>query len=212
MRMKRSVLDLLREQIGRDSIPAPASDELRWDWLEYFILPLPDLLELTGMPKGRFESYMRRRLVDIDRFGQGAGNHARYKPIEALKLMAIDGLAKAGAWDECLYHAFRHHGTFEGIVYDYQAHKFPGRGRPDSISMNTQQDRWFIENPDRPTPARSDMTKEFHIPAWNAWPPRQEWPPREWYRLEFDAATFIEITVPKIIAFLERKGVSVQDR
>ena len=204
MRIKRTVLDLLREQIGRDSIPAPSPDELRWDWLEYFILPLPDLLELTGMPRGRFDSYMRRRLLDIERFGLGAGNHARYKPLEALKLMAIDGLAQAGASGECLYWTFRYQGTFDGIVYEYQAGKFPGRGRPEPIEMNTEQDRFFIENPDKPHPYRNDGE------LWVA-RARGEWP-QEWHTLVFDAATFIEITVPKIIAFLERKGVSVQDR
>jgi len=205
MRMKRSVLELLREQTGRDSIPEPAPVELRWDWLEYFILPLPDLLELTGMPRGRFDSYMRRHLLDIERLGQGAGNHARYKPLEALKLMAIDGLVQAGAWDQCLYWAFRYHGAFDCLVYEYQARKFPRHGPPDPIEMNTQQDRFFIANPDKPHPYESDL--ELNVAH-----ARGEWPPREWHTLVFDVAAFIEVTVPKIISFLERKGVTVEDR
>ncbi len=95
MRHKPSIIDLLREETGRDYVPAAPSDEQRWQWLDYFILPRPDLLELTGMPKGRFESYLRRRLLDLKHFGVGMGTHIRYKPLEALKLMAIDGLSRS---------------------------------------------------------------------------------------------------------------------
>jgi len=158
------------------------------------------------MPRGRFDSYVRRHLLDIQEPGIGVGRPARYRPLEALKLMAIDGLAQAGAWDQCLYDVFRQHGAFEAILHDYyHAPLSQRRGRTDPIEMNTQQDRFFIENPEKPHPYESDL--ELNVSH-----ARGEWPPREWHTLVFEVATFIEVAVPKVIAFLETKGVQVEDR
>lgn len=205
MRHKPSIVDLLREETGRDYVPAAPSDEQRWQWLDYFILPRPDLLELTGMPKGRFESYLRRRLLDLKHFGVGMGTHIRYKPLEALKLMAIDGLSQAGAWDWCMYQAFRHNGSFDFAIRGYQDRTFPRNGRPDPIVMNTPHDKFMIDNPGKTDPYKDALEYNLaHI--------RGEWPPKNWYRLEFDVATFIELTVPKAAAFLEGRGIKVEDR
>lgn len=205
MRHKPSIIEILREETGRDHIPSPPQDEERWQWLDYFILPRGDLLELIEMPKGRFESYLRRELVQINKFGVGAGVHIRYKPLEALKLMAIDGLSQAGAWDWCMYQTFRHNGAFDFAIRGYQDRTFPKQGRPDPIVMNTPHDKFMIDNPGKTDPYKDGL--ELNLARI-----RGEWPPKDWYRLEFDVATFIELTVPKVAAFLERKGIKVEDR
>jgi hypothetical protein len=205
MRHKPSIVDLLREETGREFVPAAPSDEERWQWLDYFILPRPDLLELTGMPKGRFESYLRRRLLDLKHFGVGMGTHIRYKPLEALKLMAIDGLSQAGAWDWCMYQAFRHNGSFDFAIRGYQSREYPRKRRPDPIIMNSPHEKFLMENPGRTSPYRNDL--EYNVARV-----RGQWPPKDWYRLEFDVATFIEMMVPKAAAFLEKKGIKVEDR
>lgn len=205
MRHKPSIIELLREVTGRDHIPRPPRGMGRWQWLDYFILPRGDLLELIEMPKGRFESYLRRHLLDLQHFGIGMGHHARYKPLEALKLIAIDGLAQAGAWDWCLFDAFRHNGSFDFAIRSYQDRTFPKQGRPDPIVMNTPHDKFMIENPGMTSPY--DDALEYNLACI-----RGEWPPKDWYRLEFDVAMFIELTVPKVAAFLERKSIKVEDR
>jgi hypothetical protein len=204
MRIKYTVGELLREQAGSTKIRQTSPQELRWQWLDYFILPRPELLELTAMPKGRFESYLRRHLLDLHKFGAGMGNHVHYKPLEAMKLMAIDGLAQAGAWDWCVYQTFRHNGHFDSAIRGYQFRLISSEGRPEAIIMNTPLDRYWIDNPGRTSPYRDDLALNLaHIHG--------EWPPNDWYRLEFDVAAFIEMTVPKVIAFLQAKGAQVED-
>lgn len=205
MRLKPTVADLLKQETGRDHIPAPGPGKMRWQWLDYFILPRPDLLDLVAMPKGRFESYLRRRLVEDKRFGSGGGHHIRYKPMEAMKLIAIDGLLQAGAWDWCLYQTFRHNGKFDDAIHGYQFREYPSEGRPEPIIMNTPHDRFLMENPGKTDPFKDVLELNLaHI--------RGEWPPKDWHRLEFDVATFIEMTVPKLAEFLEGKGIKVEDQ
>ena len=65
----------------------------------------------------------------------------KYTPRDAMKIMAIDGLSRAGAWDWCLYQAFRKNGTFDLDVNSYQFGQYTKEGRPKPIVMNTEQDR-----------------------------------------------------------------------
>lgn len=204
MRLKPSIKQLLQSETGNDFIPAPDSDGLRWWWLDLFILPRGDLLELIQMPKGRFESYLRRNLLDLHKFGVGAGHHVRYKPLEALKLLAIDGLSQAGAWDRLLYHIFKHNGEFESAVFGYQIAEYPRNGRPEPILLNSPSWKFELDHQDDPPVWEASARNEAYV--------RGEWPPKDWYRLEFDVATFIETSIPKVISFLERRGVRIEDR
>ncbi len=176
---------------------------LKWAWLDYSILPLPDFIELIGMPKGRFQSYLRRGVLSLNKFGSGGpGNHLRYTPREALKLLAIDRLARAGAWNECLYQTFRYNGVFDLILNGYQIGSYGVQKRPDPIFMNTEQDRLRIET-GKSIPYANDA--EYNVALL-----RGDWPPKEWAWVEFDVAGFWEWARPKVMDFLRQRGVEVR--
>lgn len=205
-RRKQTLAQLVKQRTGDGCVRAYSAVDgkpLRWQWLDYEVLPFADFLELVGIPKGRFESYLRRKILDLHSFGAGKGTHMRYTPRDAMKILAIDGLSRAGAWDWCLYQALRKNGAFDLIVNGYQFHRYPASGRPDSIIMNTQQDRLMM---DVGKPYAHEDESELNLMRI-----RGEWPSKEWFWLTFDVATFIEMTVPRIIEFFRGKGVEVRD-
>lgn len=184
-------------------IPARSTEELRWQWLDYSVLPLSDFLELVGILKGRFESYTRRQVLDLEMFGTGRGVHLRYPPRDAMKIMAIDGLSRAGAWDWCLYQAFRKNGTFDLILNGYQGRQYPDQGQSDPIVMNTEQDRLLMET-GRPDHFADEL--ELNLARIQG-----RWPPKQWYWLTFDVEGFLKAAIPRIVAFLRQRGIEIRD-
>lgn len=209
-RRKLTSADVLREQ----AIVVTADDAVgeRWTWLDWDFLPFGDFLELIGMPKGRFESYLRRKvifpprgsaypMIDFLPAEPGSGVHVRYTARQALKLIAIDRLAQAGAWNWCLYQTFRRKGSFDLILNAYQGREYKETGpRPEPILMNTQVDRLMMET-GKPHPFKNEV--ELNLARIQG-----EWPAKEWCYIEFDVATFIETTVSRLVAFFRNKGVT----
>lgn len=193
----------MEKEIGGLTIPARSGDELRWQWIDYSVLPLSDFLELVGIPKGRFESYTRRETLDLELFGTGRGVHLKYTSRDAMKIMAIDGLSRAGAWDWCLYQAFRKNGSFDLILNGYQCGQYPNEGRSDPIVMNTQQDRLLMET-GKPDPFANDL--ELNLARIKG-----QWPLKEWYRLTFDVEIFLKVAIPRLVDFFRKHGIEIRD-
>ncbi len=202
-RIKPSIAELIREETGGPVIPSRTAEELRWQWIDYSVLPLSDFLELVAIPKGRFESYMRRQILDLRVFGTGRGVHVKYTPRDAMKIMAIDGLSRAGAWDWCLYQAFRKNGSFDLTLNGYQFRQYPKDGRPDPIVMNTEQDRLLMET-GKPDPFENDL--ELNLARMQG-----KWPPKDWCWLTFDVEGFLKAAIPRIVAFFRQHGIEIRD-
>ena len=202
-RTKPSIAELVKELTGGLVLPAPKADEERWGWIDYSVLPLSDFLQLVGIPKGRFESYTRRKTLDLELFGTGRGVHLKYTPRDAMKIMAIDGLSRAGAWDWCLYQAFRKNGAFDLDVNSYQSGRYTKAGRPEPIVMNTEQDRLLMET-GKPDPFANDL--ELNLARMKG-----QWPLKEWYRLTFDVEVFLKVAIPRIVDFFRQRGIEVRD-
>jgi hypothetical protein len=167
------------------------------------VLPLSDFLELVGIPKGRFESYTRRQVLDLESFGSGKGVHLRYTPRDAMKILAIDRLSRAGAWDYCLYQVFRKNGAFDLIVNGYQVRQYPKEGQPDPIVMNTEQDRLMMET-GKPDPFQNEL--ELNLARI-----RGQWPPKPWYWLTFDVECFLKGAIQRIVEFFRQRGIEIRD-
>ena len=202
-RTKPSIAGLMKELTGGLLLRTPAADEQRWGWLDYSVLPLSDFLELVGIPKGRFESFTRRQTLDLKLFGTGKGVHLKYTPRDAMKIMAVDGLSRAGAWDWCLYQAFRKNGTFDLTLNGYQCRQYPGEGRSDPIVMNTEQDRLLME-----TGKLDPFANELEL---NLARMKGQWPPKDWCWLTFDVDGFLKTSIPRIVKFFRQHGVEIRD-
>jgi len=202
-RTKPTVAELMKELTGGLVLPAPKADEERWGWIDYSVLPLSDFLQLVGIPKGRFESYTRRKTLDLESFGTGRGVHLKYTPRDAMKIMAIDGLSRAGAWDWCLYQAFRKNGTFDLDVNSYQFGQYTKQGRPEPIVMNTEQDRLLMET-GKPDPFANAL--ELNLARMKG-----QWPPKDWCWLTFDVDGFLKMAIPRIVKFFRQHGVEIRD-
>ena len=202
-RTKPSIAELIKEETGGLLIRSRTAEELRWQWIDYSVLPLSDFLQLVGIPKGRFESYTRRKTLDLELFGTGRGVHLKYTPRDAMKIMAIDGLSRAGAWDWCLYQAFRKNGTFDLDVNSYQSGQYTKEGRPEPIVMNTEQDRILMET-GKPDPFANDL--ELNLARMKG-----QWPPKDWCWLTFDVEGFLKTAIPRIVKFFRQHGVEIRD-
>ncbi len=202
-RTKPSIAELMKELTGGLILPAPKAGEERWGWIDYSVLPLSDFLQLVGIPKGRFESYTRRKTLDLELFGTGRGVHLKYTPRDAMKIMAIDGLSRAGAWDWCLYQAFRKNGTFDLDVNSYQFGQYTKAGRPEPILMNTEQDRLLMET-GKPDPFANEL--ELNLARMKG-----QWPPKDWCWLTFDVDGFLKTAIPRIVKFFRQHGVEIRD-
>ncbi|WP_321470118.1 hypothetical protein [uncultured Paludibaculum sp.] len=201
-RKSKSIAEFWRERTGTEYIHT----NLRWNWIDYPMFEFAEVLECTALPKGRIESFVRRGLLDLGatRPKGGKGYRRLYSGREILKIWAVDGLVTAGAWTECLIETFGTKREFDLILNSYQFGAYSPVNRPDPIEMNTRAERRFYD-----TGKSSPYETELEL---NLARIRGEWPKPDWAFLTFDVGEFIAESMPRLIRFVESKGVALTDR
>lgn len=203
-RKKKTVAELYAELHGTEYF----DDGLRWTWIDANILPLADVLAITGIPKGRLESFKRRNLfysIEVETSPGGSGHHLLYTTRTVLKIMAVDWLVTAGAWPECLQETFGKNREFDLTLNGYLTREYSRANPPDSINMNTRMLRFFYDSGGKTHPYQNDL--ELNLAMI-----RGEWPMKEWAYLRFDVGTFIEEAMATLIRYMRDKGIAVSDK
>ena len=204
-RRQKSLAQLWHDLSGKDYItPSSAEDgkPLRWHWIDSPLMTFSAVLEFTGLPKGRIESYSRRGVWDLDYHGYppgGSGHHVLYSPRSILKLIAIDRLSEAGAWPECLKSDFAKNRKFDLILNGYR-----WRDYADAEHDSGSFDRTLILNDANWRYFRQHG--KFPGDAWAHMPAR---PHEDWIQMHFDVAAFLFDTMPRLIRYFADNGVKV---
>ncbi|MBL8231033.1 MAG: hypothetical protein JNL98_21255 [Bryobacterales bacterium] len=197
-RKAKSIATRWQELTGeRYILPVNAIDEepLRWHWIDYPVLSFSDVLAFTGLPKGRIESYSRRGLWDLTEVAEtpGSGHHVLYSPRNVLKLLAIDRLAQAGAWPECLKAAFETNRDFDLILNGFQCRDFDIRAPYNpTCEIHMNDEVWAHFRSFGRFPDSSDLIESC-------------------VTLTFDVRLFLRGLMPKFVRFFAEAGVKVDD-
>ena len=145
MRTRKTIAELWREQTGREYITGLSAEDgkpLRWHWIDYPFLSFGELLQLTGLPKGRIESFLRREVLVLSASEPGSGKWLTYTPRDALKLIAADGLVAVGAGEEPLWQLFRRNGPFDLKLNGYQFRQHSDASPTDVCLLGRDPDSW----------------------------------------------------------------------
>lgn len=207
-RKQKTIAQLWRELTGEEYIVGYSAEDgkpLRWHWLDWPIMTFAAVLEFTGLPKGRIESYSRRGLWELDYHGShpgGSGHHVLYSPRSVLKLIAIDRLTEAGAWPECIKSEFDKNRQFDLILNDYQFRHFRDAERDSgnfdrTLTLNDGNWRYYRQHGKFPPPKPGD-------PSYMSGPA-----PEDWIQMHFDIAAFLWDTIPRLIRYFADNGVKL---